>query len=342
MPGLEQRYYEDCISNGKPYFGPILGSSQGLPVRHAYMRALVRDECQNRNDKALHILEIGSWAGGSTITWANALRSYNGGRGFVVCIDPWRPYFDPNDYSDLPDFGQYAVMADALRSEKIYELFMHNIRSSGNEELVVPFRGKSSDLLGFLRDSRFDLIFVDGAHDYSNVMLDIVNSVRLISEGGIICGDDLELQTSELNIQYAEQNKNKDYVLDPQENRWYHPGVSLAVGEFFGEVSAWEGFWAMRRENGAWKKLNLNADESQIPEHMEARLPHLVEEGYKGFNIVRYSGSYYALAMSIGPFDLSAAPEEVVELYRNAGRCFIEKSVDEIKSAVDADTRANL
>ena len=73
MDPSEYRYYSYCMSNNKPYFGKVMWASQGDPVRHAYMQCLVRAQCRDRGEKPFLILEIGSWAGGSAITWAEPL-----------------------------------------------------------------------------------------------------------------------------------------------------------------------------------------------------------------------------------------------------------------------------
>ena len=48
-----------------------------------------------------------------------------------------------------------------------------------------------------------------------------------------------------------------DLVKDPKTGRNFHPGVTLAVDEIFGEVSMWGGFWAMQRQGKGWKKFSL-------------------------------------------------------------------------------------
>jgi tetratricopeptide (TPR) repeat protein len=118
---------------------------------------------------------------------------------------------------------------------------------------------------------KFDVAFVDGNHSYSSVLKDLQNSAPLVSEQGVICGDDLELQLCQLDVEYAKENTQRDYIMDPETQTQYHPGVSLAIGEFFGEVSAWEGFWAMRKSNGRWEKIELHTttvQPSSVPQHL--------------------------------------------------------------------------
>jgi putative sugar O-methyltransferase len=64
--------------------------------------------------------------------------------------------------------------------------------------------------------------------------------------------------------------------------------------------------------------------------------PNLVEEGYMGFNIVRYRHSYYALAQALGPVDLTIIEEQQLEKYHDRSLCFTGNSHDEVKRLVTA------
>ncbi|MHC4159414.1 MAG: class I SAM-dependent methyltransferase, partial [Planctomycetota bacterium] len=209
-------------------------------------------------------------------------------KGLVICIDKWEPYYEPFQ-REQP--GPYRQMHDALSSGKIFELFIHNIKATGHDDVIIAFRGWSDNLLPLLGSDRFDLVFIDGNHAYTGVLKDIESSARLVSEGGIMCGDDLELQLYQLDVQYAKEHKQKDYVTDPKTGKEYHPGVSLAVGEFFGEVSVWEGFWAMRKNMGHWEKVELPITTSQcvaVPEHlMEQRVSNYLQFGQELYKAQR-------------------------------------------------------
>lgn len=63
--------------------------------------------------------------------------------------------------------------------------------------------------------------------------------------------------------------------------------------------------------------------------------PRLVEEGYRGFNILLYGSRYYALAQDLGPVDLTQADPEVLGEYEGRGRCAPGASLEEVKGRVD-------
>ncbi|MBX7144839.1 MAG: class I SAM-dependent methyltransferase [Oligoflexia bacterium] len=260
--------HDACVKLQTPYFGTHLYARQGDSRRHIYMQAVVDLQGKLAGDRPLKILEIGSWAGGSAITWGASLKAYHKARGTVVCIDPWRPYFDPGKIGESPI---YEVMAHAAQSGEIYELFLHNIKTTQVDDIVMPFRGESDKVLPLLADNTFDIVFVDGAHTYDAVSKDLKNCARLVSEGGILCGDDLELQLGMADQAHNRENCNKDFIEDPKTKAWYHPGVARAVGEFFGQtsVSVWEGFWAMRRVGDSWKPVELPPVEKYpVPMHL--------------------------------------------------------------------------
>ena len=49
-------------------------------------------------------------------------------------------------------------------------------------------------LIKKLYKNNFDLIYPDGDHSYHGVSVDIDNCCSLVRDGGILCGDDLEIQ----------------------------------------------------------------------------------------------------------------------------------------------------
>jgi hypothetical protein len=49
----------------------------------------------------------------------------------------------------------------------------------------------------------------------------------------------------------------EDVVCDAKTGMHFHPGVTVAVGEFFGDVSVYAGFWVMQKTGSSWKKVPL-------------------------------------------------------------------------------------
>ena len=242
--------YKFNLAFNRPYFGQYLAARQGCLERYILMEKLVETE---KKDCPYNILEVGSWAGGSAILWGKAVKKRDAG-GTVICVDPWVNYIDGEKNNNYI----HRIMTKALKYELIFELFQHNIKFSGVGDSVFSFRGKSDDRLPMLKKNQFDLVYIDGDHSYPAMFNDLKNSKDLVKEGGVICGDDLELQYNVIDINTAKSLKAHDFVQDPKTGTFYHPGVTLSIWEFFKtEISEKEGFWAMRKTKYGWEKINL-------------------------------------------------------------------------------------
>ena len=68
-----------------------------------------------------------------------------------------------------------------------------NLRTEGFENRIERIVGQSKDVLPKLKleDREFDLIFVDGAHDYNNCLNDMRLAWTMLSKGGVMMVDDV-------------------------------------------------------------------------------------------------------------------------------------------------------
>ena len=64
--------------------------------------------------------------------------------------------------------------------------------------------------------------------------------------------------------------------------------------------------------------------------------PELLEENFRGYNFVRLGARCFALAQSLGPFDLAQAPPELLDAHRQSGACLVGNSVAELKRRLTA------
>ena len=222
---------ETAIAAGEPYFGRELVSYQG-DLRHKCFGMLAR---QIEIEEPI-VLEVGCWAGMSLLAWHNAFE----GRARLIAVDNWEPYW-PDDIGAL-----HKTMNEVAKSGEILSLFLYNMKSSGIASRVHIRRGDSRIVLEAMESDSVDLVYIDGDHRYECIVVDIRNAMRLIRIGGIICGDDLEVQLHEVSNKDEHENacySGKDFL----ESGGYHPGVTQAVGEIFGPVSCFDGVWAMQR-----------------------------------------------------------------------------------------------
>ena len=300
---------------------------QGPAIRKAHMTSLVRDLKEKHGFRTVNVLEVGSWAGASTITWARTIKDL-GLSGSVHCVDIWKPYFD----LEANTAEIYEKMNRAADNGVIFQEFRRNIAVAGVDDVVVITKGNSREVLPGLAEASYEIIFLDGSHLYADIYHDIVQAKRLVKDGGIVCGDDFELPVDAAD-QEAHQQKlsnNVDFTEDPFSGVGYHPGVSQAIADAFGEVSVWDGLWAVRRSGTGFETINHLEDEPQIPEHLRAgektALVELVRSEL-GFNIIRSQGSYIACRESLGAVDFTLPLEALIQCYTSSD-LFVTTSVE--------------
>jgi hypothetical protein len=93
--------------------------------------------------------------------------------GLVLnCIDPWARY-DGNWRSDEYQDKAFKQASERLRP---YD--------------VIMFKMTGMKAVKQMLDDSLDFVFIDGAHDFNNVMLDIILWSKKVKKGGIIAGHD--------------------------------------------------------------------------------------------------------------------------------------------------------
>jgi predicted O-methyltransferase YrrM len=147
-----------------------------------------------KTDEELHILEIGSFEGKSTIWFIENL--LNNKNSSITCIDPWVSYNQKNDSlnsynkniskEDLSDLSEGYIFSNE------YNTFVKNIIKTNKLNQVNIMRGFSDIVLPnlILTNKKYDIIFIDGNHTAPYVLLDAVMSWKLLNVNGIIVFDD--------------------------------------------------------------------------------------------------------------------------------------------------------
>jgi predicted O-methyltransferase YrrM len=246
-----------------PYFGGQSFGYQGDSRRHMFMSCAV--QLAVPKDRPARLLEIGSWVGSSALTFAQAIRQFSPMGGSLMCVDPWGSYFDAKD---VEKGTVYQGMNDMAKTDLAYHLFLHNVRTGAPGAKVDHLRGTSADLPSRFPNGHFDLIYIDGSHYYDDVLADLRICDGLLRDGGILCGDDLEVQVGEIERSATDGRTREDFVRDPKTGAQFHPGVTRAVYDFFGRrVSATIGFWAVRKNAGQYEDASLIGTTPMIPDH---------------------------------------------------------------------------
>jgi predicted O-methyltransferase YrrM len=127
------------------------------------------------------ILEIGSYQGGSTTAIGRAIA---GTSSTLYCLDVWSAYSSQIDFYDYDP----SLIADDLR---ILSNFITNTQPYAQQ--INMMRGSSLAFAQMLKGQDFDLVFIDGAHDYRSVVFDITLALSALKPGGVLCGHDYQL-----------------------------------------------------------------------------------------------------------------------------------------------------
>lgn len=124
------------------------------------------------------IVEVGSLLGASVAWMAKA-----NPEAMFYCIDTW---IDPG----FPVAG--PIQRDRFGAQMLYEQFLTNMLAEGISERVNPVRMTSTLGLKALAraEVKADMVYVDGAHDYSECFVDLVYTLPILAPGAVIVGDD--------------------------------------------------------------------------------------------------------------------------------------------------------
>ncbi len=159
-------------------------------------RASLRELARGRKT----VIEIGTFLGGS----AEALLEGMPSDGHLTCIDTFEGTAgsptDPTNYrSEETDFTQEFVLSYLGGRLRPYH------------ERVKIVVGESLTVVKDFEPESADLIFLDGAHDYENVLADIRAWLPIIKPDGILCGHDYDRFGEALPVEKIEEYSSKEY-----------------------------------------------------------------------------------------------------------------------------------
>ena len=221
---------------------PEISVVQSGANRYGVLNALVKSSGLSR----LSVLEVGSFEGQSALIWSAAIAQHCSEGGMVLCVDPWSEEY-LKKY--LGQGAAYNTMAEGLRSGEVYRRFRQNAELADMRVPIRHFQGTLKQAVKILHSNTFDIIYLDGDHALSAVREDIALARELVRVGGLLCGDDLEVQGGDCAWDAAMS------IADQYDYIWgYHPGVTIAVWEAFGRVWSQQGVWAVQKTaDNAWQ-----------------------------------------------------------------------------------------
>lgn len=130
---------------------------RGMPEFIQGLENLISWIGQFKNVDDLTLLEIGSYAGESTVVFAKSFKE-------VLAIDPWVDNYDLTD-----------ITCDHLSLPEVEKHFDINVRNYSN---IKKFKMKSNDFFKMKQIPKFDVVYIDGVHTYEQVAKDIETSKK--------------------------------------------------------------------------------------------------------------------------------------------------------------------
>ena len=152
------------------------------------------------------IIEVGTWKGGSAFTMTEAALSLGISRDEleIVCVDTFL-----GSYEHYCTMGTFDLLETRKNGRpKIYDQFLSNIVHEKLQDVITPFPVDSGNGALALKHwgVQADLIYIDAAHDYEYVKIDLFRYSEVLREGGYMIIDD-----------------------------WHHNPIKVAAKEVFGD-----------------------------------------------------------------------------------------------------------
>jgi len=218
----ERALIKACFGEQRPYWGHMINSVSSPPGFALHLKACVQRTADAAHGSALNILEVGCFAGISTLAIMEGIHQFNLGHGCITVIDPGCHVNNlyPNEAfdhggRDLATWGQL-------------DLLDYNATLLGWRQAIHLQVNYSGRVLPSFPDAAFDLISIDGDHEYASVLTDMREAARLLKRDGMMCGDDYGM-----------------------------PGVRQAYHEVFPHIPVPpSSFWTLRRTNDGFEPVN--------------------------------------------------------------------------------------
>ena len=226
----------------KEYIGGYLLSDQEAGRK----RQKIKKNVVNKIDKNfIKILEIGVYCGQTTLNISKELKK-NKKNFEITCLDIWDEFENTANTNSFT----HNKLVEVLKNSSVYNLFLHNLKVNNISDKCRIIKKKSNDYLATI-NKKFDLIIIDGSHLYEEVISDLENSKKIIENKGFIIGDDYEIKYQDLsNIDLKEIcQKRLDVFYDKHTKIRFHPGVTLAVFNTFGNLNVINGLFCVQKDD---------------------------------------------------------------------------------------------
>jgi len=141
-----------------------------------------------REIRPKHVIEVGTWKGQSAITMAKAVKA-NGLNTIITCVDTWLGAVEFwGDMKHTPE--RNLLLKNGY--PQIYYQFLSNVVHNNVQDVILPFPNTSFIAAKHFQQKgvKAEMIYIDGSHEYEDVLQDNTQYWNLVTPGGILFGDD--------------------------------------------------------------------------------------------------------------------------------------------------------
>ena len=135
---------------------------------------------------------------------------------------------------------KYQFTGIDIRLQDSLKVMLKNIDLNVKQELRI-MQSNSLEALPNMSKSneRFDLVLLDGDHNYYTVVKELEYLNEMVSDGGIIIVDDYHGRWSEKDMWYSERQECSEIDISTKKVETEKRGVKPAVDEFLAKNSQW-------------------------------------------------------------------------------------------------------
>lgn len=191
--------------------------SPGSMPANELLQAIVQQE------KPSLIIEVGSFLGWSAWGMSSEMKELNPD-GITICVDSW---MGGADHWEEATFNVKSRIKRKNGYPTFYYNFLANMCYANMQETIIPFAYPSITAASILQrvfeKNRLaaDMIYIDGSHEYWDVILDLTNYYPLAKRGGLIFGDDWTCSGVRNAVNDFVQQNNLQLEVHPNQVHWF-------------------------------------------------------------------------------------------------------------------------
>jgi predicted O-methyltransferase YrrM len=158
------------------------------------------------------IIEVGSWKGQSTATMAESLIKQGlKEQSIIIAVDTW---LGSKEHWEVHEGREELELTFGYPT--FYKRFLSNMKLRGYDASIIPLPLPSLIAARYLAGKavKANLIYIDGSHDEKDVYEDLCAYWELLSQGGIIFGDDFQWPTVARAVKKFCAEKNVTFELE--------------------------------------------------------------------------------------------------------------------------------